>query len=107
MKYVMVRYTLKPDQVGENERLVRAVFAALERDRPAGIHYSTFRLPDGVSFVHLAAIASADGSNPLLAVEAFKQFSANIKDRCVEPPASSEVVAIGSYRMVDAPARTE
>ena len=32
----MIRYKLKPDRVAENERLSRAVYDALHRQRPAG-----------------------------------------------------------------------
>ena len=53
MKRVMVRYRVKPDQVEANEALVRAVFEELERERPGGFGYATFKLDDGVSFVHI------------------------------------------------------
>jgi len=49
----MVRYTVKPECVAENERLAAAVYEALRAARPAGLRYATFRLGDGVSFVHI------------------------------------------------------
>ena len=55
MRHVMVRYKVKPDRVAENEELVRAVYEELAGTEPAGLRYATFRLDDGVSFVHLAA----------------------------------------------------
>ena len=100
MRHVMVRYQVKPDQVGENERLVRAVFTALDRDKPEGVHYSTLKLADGVGFVHFAVITAAD--NPLPKVDAFREFTATIKDRCVEPPVVTELEPIGAYRMLPA-----
>jgi hypothetical protein len=93
----MVRYQVKPEQVGENERLVKAVFAQLDRDKPAGIRYATFKHGDG-NFVHVASVEAAD--NPLLALDAFKQFTAAIKDRCIEPPVTSELEEVGSYRLL-------
>ena len=101
MKRVMVRYTVKPEHAADNVRLVEAVFAQLARDRPAGIRYATFKLPDGVSFVHLASIETTDGSNPLGALEAFKAFVGAIKERCIEPPVTTELAAVGSYRLFD------
>jgi len=99
MRRVMVRYQVKPDQADENVRLVQAVFAQLAREQPAGLRYMTLRLPDGVSFVH---IASVEGDvNPLSALDAFKQFSGTIKDRCVEPPVTAELEVVGSYRFLD------
>ena len=54
MRQVMVRYKVKPDRVAENEALVRAVYEELAATEPAGLRYATFRLEDGVTFVHLA-----------------------------------------------------
>jgi hypothetical protein len=98
----MVRYTVNPEHAEDNERYVRAVFAELDREKPAGLRYATFKLADGVSFVHVASLETADGSNPLLALEAFKQFVGTIKERCVEPPVTSELEEVGSYRLFDA-----
>ena len=46
-----------------NEELVRDVYDELPRTRPGGLRYATFRLPDGVSFLHLAE--TEDRTNPL------------------------------------------
>ena len=99
MKYVMVRYKVKADRAAENERYIAAVFAQLERERPAGLHYATFQLEDGVSFVHLAAIDRADGGNPLTELAAFGEFTAHIRERCEEPPVSTVLDRIGAYRL--------
>jgi hypothetical protein len=94
---VMVRYKVKADASGENERLIKAVFAELARSKPAGLRYQSFKLADGVSFVHVASVDTADGTNPLLAVDAFKTFTKDIKDRCVEPPVTTELTVVGSF----------
>lgn len=99
MRRVMVRYQVKPDRADENVRLVQAVFAQLAREQPAGLRYLTLRLSDGVSFVHVAE--TPDGANPLTALDAFKQFAGTIKDRCVEPPVTTELEVVGSYRFLD------
>jgi hypothetical protein len=100
MKRVMVRYTVKAERASENERYIQAVFAQLERDKPAGLRYASFKLDDGVSFVHLASVETADGSNPLLALAAFKEFTAQIKDRCEGPPVTVDLHEVGSYRLL-------
>lgn len=101
MKRIMVRYKVKADRAGENEALVRKVFDSLNRDSPDGIRYITFKLDDGVSFVHVASIETDDGSNPLGRLEAFKAFQAEIKDRCEEPPVATPLTEIGSYGFFD------
>jgi hypothetical protein len=98
MKRVMVRYTVKPDRVAENEALVRAVYDELARVAPEGLRYATFRLEDGVSFVHLA-IQTEDGQTPLAKLDAFQRFQENVRDRCDEPPAVTDLHTIGSYRL--------
>jgi hypothetical protein len=98
MKHVIVRYKVKPERAAENEDLVRAVYAELHEQKPDGLHYATFQLEDGVSFVHVAANDAAEGRNPLSELEAFKRFQKNIDDRCEEGPVVSSVREIGSYR---------
>jgi hypothetical protein len=98
MTRVMVRYTVKPDRVAENEQLVRDVYAELARTQPDGLRYATFKLPDGVSFVHLAAHAE---DNPLQRVEAFARFQEGIRDRCDEPPVVAQLEEVGSYRLME------
>ena len=93
----MVSYKLKADRVAENERCVAAVFEALRQVQPRGLRYATFRLGDGVSFVHIVSHEEADGSNALTALPAFKAFAEGVKDRCETPPVRVELTEIGSY----------
>ena len=97
MKRSIVRYEVKPDRVAENERLVRAVYAELHERRPDGMAYATYRLNDGVSFVHISV--SADGErSPLLDLPAFQDFLEGVEDRCTVLPQASEATEIGRYR---------
>ena len=97
MKRIMVRYKVKPDQAGENQRLVEQVYAELQRNTPAGFRYATFKQSDGVSFVHIASTETASGDSPLPQLAAFKAFQAQIKDRCEELPVVTDLEEIGSY----------
>jgi hypothetical protein len=99
MKQVIVRYRVRPKRAAENEELVRAVYPELHETKPEGLHYATFRLDDGVSFLHLSAHDN-DGPSPLTNVEAFKRFQENIADRCDEPPVVSALTEIGSYTIL-------
>jgi hypothetical protein len=98
MKRVIVRYRVKPERVAENEELVRGVFAELQEATPDGLRYGTFRLDDGVSFVH---IAEHDDDNPLRRIGAFQRFQENIDERCDEPPLAVEMHEVGSYRLLE------
>ena len=82
---------------GERGSCVRAVYEELARaPRPTGLRYATFRLEDGVSFVHLAS--GRGRAQPAAEVEAFTRFQEDIRDRCDEPPVTSELREVGSYR---------
>jgi hypothetical protein len=98
MKRVMVRYKVKADRAAENERYIAAVFEQLEREQPPGLHYASFKLDDGVSFVHVASYEDNGAGSPLSALSAFKAFTAAIRDRCQEPPATATLTLIGAYR---------
>jgi len=94
----MIRYKVRPDQADENETLVRAVYEQLARERPDGLHYATFKLPDGVSFMHV--VFESDQPGRILGeVAAFKAFVADIESRCEEPPVATELTVVGSYSM--------
>ena len=95
MRRIMVRYRVKADRVAENEEAVRAVYAELAQTRPDGLRYATFRLADGATFVH---VAEHGDPNPLHQVEAFRAFTADVRDRCEAGPESSDLTEIGSYR---------
>lgn len=97
MNVTVVRYRTKPDKADENQRLIETVFAELHEARPGRLEYASFRLADGVSFVHVAATDTDDGSNPLTAVPAFANFVRDIADRCDEPPNAQDATVVGSY----------
>jgi hypothetical protein len=99
MRRTMVRYRVKAGRAAENERYIASVFEQLDRERPSGIRYASFKLDDGVSFVHIVSQEADDSRNPLAELSAFKAFTAGVKDRCEEPPIAEELNEIGSYRL--------
>ncbi len=99
MKQRMVRYKIKADRVVENEQYLQKVFEQLQREQTPGMRYVTFKLDDGVSFVHIVELDSPDGSNPAATLESFKAYTAEIQDRCEEPPVFTELEKVGSYKL--------
>ena len=97
MRSVMVRYTVKEGHAERNEELIRAVYRELDERAPGGLRYATFRLEDGLSFVHLAQVEGEE--NPLQQLTAFRAFTAGIGERTEEPPLTSALREIGSYRL--------
>ena len=97
MPVTVVRYTTTPERADENAALVEEVYAELAAAEPEGLRYATFRLADGVTFVHVASVETADGTNPLTSTAAFGRFSAAIAERCVEPPVATAATVVGAY----------
>jgi hypothetical protein len=93
----VIRYRVKPDCADENERLIRDVFAELDDGQPDGLQYVSFRLADGVSFVHVAVIEG--DVNPLQSSKAFAEFQADIQHRVEEGPIAADAAVVGSYRL--------
>jgi len=96
MPQSLIRYRTKPDQADANAELVRAVYAELHRTRPDGFRYATLRLDDQVTFLHI--VQSEHNPSPILAIRAFGEFQAGIRDRCDEPPVQQAFTEVGSYR---------
>jgi hypothetical protein len=92
---VVVRYRTRPDAAEENARLIVGVFAALTEGAPADFRYTTYRLADGVTFVHVAGGSGPD--NPLATLPAFAEFQRGLAQRCVEQPVPSAATVVGSY----------
>jgi hypothetical protein len=99
---VVVRYKVKSEHAAENEQLVRAVYAELHETQPDGLRYATFKLADGVSFVHVAE-HEEELPNALTQLESFRRFQEALGERCDEQPVVSEATTIGSYSYGGAP----
>ena len=96
---IMVRYKTSETHADANETLVRAVFQELRARAPKGLRYASYRLADGVTFVHIATLETPD-ENPLVVLPSFKAFQEQLKDRCVEQPLVTELAALDSYGLV-------
>jgi hypothetical protein len=92
----VIRYRTKVECSDENDRLIRCVFAELADEQPEGFRYASFRLEDGVSFLHVATIEGE--VNPLQASTAFAEFQSDIHNRIDEGPIPADASVIGSYR---------
>ena len=97
MSVTIVQYRAHPERADENQRLVEEVFRELHATGPTGLRYASFRLADGVSFVHVAEIERADGVNPLTETAAFGEFLRELGDRAADGPHPSGATLVGEY----------
>jgi hypothetical protein len=96
MTFTVVRYTIKPGLEERNAELVRAVYRELAELDPAGFRYATYRLDGGRTFVHVAEREQA-GNNPLPELPAFREFQAEIRERCESGPEVGDAELVGRF----------
>jgi hypothetical protein len=102
MNQQLIRYTTRPEHAGRNEELIHAVYAELHQTQPGGLRYATFKLSDGVTFLHLVQNEHGDKPSALLAVKAFGEFQEGLAERRADGPSRDELIPIGSYRVFGA-----
>jgi hypothetical protein len=90
MSAAVIRYQTRPEAAEENQRLIEGVFAQLAAVAPPGLRYSSLRLADGVTFVHVV-----DGEG-LAALPAFQEFQRGLADRLAAGPVRDEAALIGA-----------
>jgi hypothetical protein len=95
MRRFIIQYRVKPGHAEENEAAVRAVFDELKNAAPQGTRYTCLKMDDGLSFAHVVELP--DGANPIGALEAFKRFSAGVRDRVDAPPVQRDFSVVGAY----------
>ena len=93
MSTSVIRYRTKPEAADENQRLIEGVFAELGAKAPRGVSYTSFRLADGVSFVHVVA----DEGDIVPGLPAFQEFQRNLRERLDTGPDRDDATLIGSY----------
>ena len=92
---VVVRYQTKPEAADENARLIENVYAASPQVAPAGFRYATYRLADGISFVHVASHRGDD--NPLATLPEFAEFQKISAHGSSSRRSPSDATIVGSY----------
>ncbi|MEV6160154.1 hypothetical protein AB0L53_58445 [Nonomuraea sp. NPDC052129] len=91
MSSAVIRYQTKPESADENQRLIENVFAELATAAPAGLRYTSFRLADGVTFVH---VVNGEG---LPELASFEEFQRELGYRLADNVTREEATLIGSY----------
>ncbi len=65
MNVTIGKYKVKTDRAQEKINYIVVVFAEPNKPTP-GLHYESFNLEDGLSFVYIAALDDGIEGNPLL-----------------------------------------
>ncbi|EFL19445.1 hypothetical protein [Streptomyces sp. C] len=95
---VMIRYTVRPELVEQSVALLHAVYADLERVRPRGLRYDTFRLDGSGSFLALIESVGDPVEAPHHQLASFQRYRAALSEICTEQPTVTYLDEVGSYR---------
>lgn len=96
MRLFIVRLEIKPEAVEEFAEARDKLLAVLEKEKPNGIRYTWCAGVEKTMFVGLLELA--DGiENPLLGLEAGKEFLANLQRWVTRPPIREEFTVLGTY----------
>ncbi|MFL9680685.1 MULTISPECIES: putative quinol monooxygenase [Streptomyces] len=95
---VMIRYTVRPEHAERSVALLRAVYADLERARPRGLRYDTFRVDGGGGFLALIESEGDPVAAPHHRLASFQRYRAALSEICAEPPTVAYLDEVGSYR---------
>ena len=96
MNLVMVRSTIKEENVADAQAAIKKVIQALEQAQPADVRYASCLLSDGVTFVALLKLED-DGSHPLREFPAYQEMLENLKQWYDGPPVADRMTVTGSY----------
>ncbi len=69
----------------------------MQDSQPPGFRYATYKLADGVSFLHLARVDPGE-ANLLPTLPAFRAFQQGIRSRCEVAPVVSHTKVVGAYQ---------
>ncbi|MEV4625762.1 hypothetical protein AB0J90_05665 [Micromonospora sp. NPDC049523] len=89
---------MQADTAEENQALIQNVFAELAEKAPEGIRYASFRLADGVTFVHVGVMD--DDAGALTDFAAFQEFQKGFGERVAGSPVASGAELVGSYGFI-------
>ncbi|MGI9542368.1 MAG: hypothetical protein ACR2MX_03860 [Cyclobacteriaceae bacterium] len=97
MKAVQVQYTVKPEYAEQNKANIRKVMEAIKANPIEGMHYASFTLEDGQTFVHINMAKDGETLSKLSNVPEFNEFRAALKaSQPLSPPKSIDLNLVGA-----------
>ncbi len=97
MRVLMAQFKIKEEGLQQFEAAREKILSALSHQRPEGVRYIWCALSDGTTFVGWLELDEGV-ENPLLNMEAGKEFMQNIQRWAAAPPLREELRIVGSYQ---------
>lgn len=96
MKWILVRYQIRPESLEKHTSLIRDVMSEIELEGPKGLQYGVLRDAEN-TFTHIAAIE--EGAKAPTEFNAFKAFQEGFKERSLTDPLVLEGEVVGHFQM--------
>jgi len=87
----LIEYRVPADKVAEQEVAVRDFISAVKASNDAGYRYTSFKKPDGVSFVYHAWMVDEEAQKRFQSLPEFKPFAEGLKARAEQGPEASKL----------------
>jgi quinol monooxygenase YgiN len=91
----IAEFTVDPAEVPVCAEAIRAFIAVVRDQEPGTLRYESYRMPDGVSFLHVMQFADEDAEAVHRSSDHVREFSETIYSRCVGEPKFSVVEPVG------------
>jgi quinol monooxygenase YgiN len=86
MIHKIARFTVKKEQLQTCLTAIQAFVAAIQREEPGVLYYSSFQLEDEVSFLHLMSFRDADAERHHQSAAHTRKFVDILYPNCVVEP---------------------
>ena len=97
MKITRIQYTTSADFAEQNKQNIAKVMEELKSLNNPGIHYSSYILDDGKTFMHYVVIRDEEAGKVIPNLESFKHFQTELMASKPEVPAKVEnLTLVGS-----------
>jgi len=87
----LIEYRVPADKVAVQEVAVRDFISAVKASNDAGYRYTSFKKPDGVSFVYHAWMVDEEAQKRFQSLPEFKPFAEGLKARAEQGPEASKL----------------
>jgi quinol monooxygenase YgiN len=87
----MVRFTVRPEEVETCRAAIERFVVAVGEKERGTLLYTSYSLPDGVSFIHWMEFTDAEAESFHQRTEHVKEFVRVLYPRCVTPPEFTEL----------------
>ena len=94
----LIQFRIKPDRVDEHRAAVREFVRHIRELHDAKIEYTSYELPDGVSFYNITTFADEEAEKELELYAFFDEYVSGVEERCEEEPTVTPLNRVASTR---------